>query len=200
MSPVTRSALVIPSGYASQEVASFIAQLEDLLKRQRDQTRRLTPADLEWQPAPGMNTIGMLMAHQAIIEAAWTRLGIDDLQLDQVRVEEILGIGIKDDGMPLPEDGAPPASLAGKELAFYDDLMTRAREYLKRVAVSVKDSDLTIIRPRTRSNGEPRELELRWMIHFMVGHFANHFGQIQLLQHARQAMKADAKASSSTRS
>src|SRR5678809_1406954 len=38
MSPVTRSALVIPSGYASQEVASFIAQLEDLLKRQRDQT------------------------------------------------------------------------------------------------------------------------------------------------------------------
>ena len=30
MSPVTRSALVIPSGYASQEVASFIAQLDDL--------------------------------------------------------------------------------------------------------------------------------------------------------------------------
>jgi Protein of unknown function (DUF664) len=195
MSPVTRSALVIPSGYASQEVASFIAQLEDLLKRQRDQTRRLTPADLEWQPAPGMNTIGMLMAHQAIIEAAWTRLGIDDLQLDQVRVEEILGIGIKDDGMPLPEDGAPPASLAGKDLAFYDDLMTRAREYLKRVAVNVKDSDLTIIRPRTRPNGEPRELELRWMIHFMVGHFASHFGQIQLLQHAHQAMKAEAKRS-----
>jgi hypothetical protein len=195
MSPVTRSALVIPSGYASQEVASFIAQLEDLLKRQRDQTRKLTPADLEWQPAPGMNTIGMLMAHQAIIEAAWTRLGIDDVQLDQVRVEEILGIGIKDDGMPLPEDGAPPASLAGKELAFYDDLMTRAREYLKRVAVGVKDSDLTIIRHRTRPNGEPRELEVRWMIHFMVGHFAAHFGQILLLQHARQAMKAGAKRS-----
>jgi hypothetical protein len=195
MSPVTRSALVIPSGYASREVASFIAQLEDLLKRQRDQTRKLTPADLEWQPAPGMNTIGMLMAHQAIIEAAWTRLGIDDVQLDQVRVEEILGIGIKDDGMPLPEDGAPPASLAGKELAFYDDLMTRAREYLKRVAVGVKDSDLTIIRHRTRPNGEPRELEVRWMIHFMVGHFAAHFGQILLLQHARQAMKAGAKRS-----
>ena len=103
MSPVTRSALVIPSGYASQEVASFIAQL--------------------------------------------------------------------------------------------DDLLTRAREHLKRVAVSVKDSDLTIIRPRTRPNGEPRELEVRWIIHFMVGHFAGHFGQILLLQHARQAMKAEAKRS-----
>src|SRR5262245_21225117 len=72
ISPVTRSALVIPSGYASQEVASFIAQLDDLLERQHDQTRKLTPVDLEWQPAPGMNTIGMLMAHQAVIEVAWT--------------------------------------------------------------------------------------------------------------------------------
>jgi len=120
---------------------------------------------------------------------------VEDLQRDQVRFQEILGIGSKDDGMPLPEDGAPPAALAGKDLAFYDDLLTRAREHLKRVAVSVKDSDLTIIRPRTRPNGEPRELEVRWMIHFMVGHFAGHFGQILLLQHARQAMKAEAKRS-----
>ena len=195
MSPVTRSALAIPSGYASQEVASFIAQLDDLLKRQHDQTRKLAPADLEWQPAPGMNTIGMLMAHQSIIEVAWAGIGLEDLQLDQVRCKEILGIGTKDEGMPLPEDGTPPASLTGKDLAFYDDLLTRAREYLKRVAVSVRDSDLTIIRPRTRPNGEPRELEVRWMLHFLVGHFANHFGQIMLLQHARQAMTAEAKRS-----
>src|SRR5262249_54002567 len=153
------------SGYASQEIASFIAQLDDLLERQHDQTRKLTPADLEWQPAPGMNTIGMLMAHQAVIEVGWTGMGIEDLQRDQVRFKEILGIDST--GIPLPEDAAPPAALAGKELAFYDDLLTRARAHLKRVAVSVKDSDLTIIRPRPRPNGEPRELEVRWMIQFL---------------------------------
>jgi len=195
MSSVTRSAFVLPSGYASPEVASFIAQLDDLRKRQHDQTRTLTPADLEWQLAPGMNTIGMLMAHQAIFEVGWTGLGIEDLQLDQVRCKEILGIGSKDDGMPLPEDATPPASLAGKDLAFYDDLQARAREYLKRLAAGVKGSDLAIVRPRTRPNGDLRELELRWMIHFMVVHFANHFGQILLLQHARHAMKAEAKRS-----
>lgn len=195
MSPVARSALVIPSSYASQEVATFIAHLDDLLKRQHDQTRKLSTTDLEWQPAPGMNTIGMLMAHQSVIEVAWTGMGIEDLQRDQVRFKEILGIGSKDDGMPLPEGGAPPAALAGKDLAFYDDLLTRAREHLKRVAASVKDSDLTTIRPRPRPNGEPRELEVRWMIHFMVGHFAGHFGQIMLLQHARQAMNGAAKRS-----
>lgn len=195
MSPVSRSALVVPTGYASQEVATFIAHLDDLLKRQHDQTRKLTPADLEWQAAPGMNTIGMLMAHQSIIEVAWTGMAIEDLQRDQVRLKEVLGIGVKDDGMPLPEDGAPPAGLAGKDLAFYDGLLTRSREYLKRVAVGVKDSDLTIIRPRTRPNGEPRELEVRWMIHFLAGHFAHHSGQIALLQHARQAWNEPAKRS-----
>jgi len=101
MSPVTRSALVIPSGYASQEVATFVAQLDDLLQRQHDQTRKLTLEDLAWQPAPGMNTIGMLMAHQAMIEVGWTGFGMEDLQRDQIRFQEILGI--VDSGIPLPE-------------------------------------------------------------------------------------------------
>jgi hypothetical protein len=186
MSPVTRNVIAIPAGYASQEVASFVAQLDDQLRRQKEQTRTLTPADLEWQPAPGMNTIGMLMAHQAIIEVGWTGLGIEDLQRNEIRFQEILGIG--DSGVPLAPDGAPPVALAGKDLAFFDDLLDRAREHLKRVAAPVRDSDLTIMRPRTRPNGEPREVEVRWIIYHMLEHFAGHFGQILLLQHARQAL------------
>jgi hypothetical protein len=188
MSPVTRSVIAIPAGYASQEVASFVAQLDDQLRRQKEQTRTLTPADLEWQPAPGMNTIGMLMAHQAIVEVGWTGMGIEDLQRSEIRFQEILGIG--DSGVPLAPDGAPPVALAGKDLAFFDDLLDRAREHLMRVAAPVRDSDLTIMRTRTRPNGEPREVEVRWTIYHMLEHFAGHFGQILLLQHARQALGA----------
>ncbi len=186
MSPVTRSVIAIPAGYASQEVASFVAQLDDQLQRQKEQTRALTPADLEWQPAPGMNTIGMLMAHQAIVEVGWAGIGIEDLQRNEIRLQEILGID--DSGVPLAPDGEPPPALAGKDLAFFDDLLDRARKHLKRVAAGVKDSDLTLIRSRTRPNGEPRELEVRWIIYNLPGHFAGHFGQILLLQHARQAL------------
>ena len=189
MSSVTRNVIAIPAGYASQEVASFVAQLDDQLRRQKEQTRTLTPADLEWQPAPGMNTIGMLMAHQAIVEVGWTGIGIEDLQRSEIPFREILGIGDKDDGMPLSPDGAPPAALAGRDQAFFDDLLDRARKHLKCVAAGVKDSDLTLIRPRTRPNGEPRELEVRWILYNMPGHFAGHFGQILLLQHARQALR-----------
>jgi hypothetical protein len=133
-----------------------------------------------------MNTIGMLMAHQAITEVGWTGIGIEDLQRNEIRFQEILGIG--DSGVPLAADGAPPVVLAGKDLAFFDDLLDRAREHLKRVGAPVRDSDLTIMRPRTRPNGEPREVEVRWIIYHMLEHFAGHFGQILLLQHARQAL------------
>jgi len=186
MSPVTRSVIAIPAAYASQEVASFVAQLDDQLRRQKEQTRTLTPADLEWQLAPGMNTIGMLMAHQAIIEVGWTGIGIEDLQRSEIPFQEILGID--DIGVPLAPDGAPPVALAGKDLAFFDDLLDRAREHLKRVAAPVRDSALTIMRPRTRPNGELREVEVRWILYHMLEHFAGHFGQILLLQHARQAL------------
>jgi hypothetical protein len=108
------------------------------------------------------------------------------LQRNEIRFQEILGIG--DSGVPLAPDGAPPVALAGKDLAFFDDLLDRAREHLKRVAAPVRDSDLTIMRPRTRPNGEPREVEVRWIIYHMLEHFAGHFGQILLLQHARQAL------------
>ena len=188
MSPVTRNVIAIPAGYASQEVASLVAHLDDQLQRQKERTRTLTPADLEWQPAPGMNTIGMLMAHQAIVEVGWTGIGIEDLQLNEIRFQEILAIGDKDDGMPLAPNGAPPAGLAGKDLAFFDDLLDRARKQSKRLAVGVKDSELTMIRSRKRSNGELRELEVRWILYYMLEHFAGHCGQILLLQHARQAL------------
>ena len=186
MSAVTRNVIAIPAGYASQEVASFVAQLDDQLRRQKEQTRTLTPADLEWQPAPGMNTIGMLMAHQALIEVGWTGMGIEDQQRNEIRFQEILGLG--DSGVPLAPNGAPPAALAGKDLAFFDDLLDRARKHLKGVAAPVRDSDLAIMRPRARPNGEPREVEVRWIVYHMLEHFAGHFGQILLLRHARQAL------------
>ena len=44
------------------------------------------------------------------------------------------------------------------------------------------------MRPRTGPNGEPCEVEVRWVIYHMLEHFAGHFGQILLLQHARQAL------------
>ena len=190
MAQITRLTIDVPSGYASTEVGSFVAQLDDQLRRLTIDTRGLTPADLAWQPVSGMNTIGMLLAHLAIVEVFWTCAIIEDLQREaaDLRIREVLGIGSDDDGLPLPVNGAPPGALAGKDLAFFDDLLARAREHVKRIAKPVPGAQLTRMFTRTRPNGEVREIEMRWMLYHVLEHFAGHYGQVLLLKHARAAM------------
>src|SRR6185295_1683584 len=140
MSTPQRSILEIPPGYKSKEVASWLAQMDDQTRRLTEATRDITPEELEWQPKPGMNTIGMLLAHNAIVEVFWTLIVLK--RDEKPMAEPILGINMDDDGMPVPEEGTPPAGLAGKNMAFYDDLLSKARVFLKDSAMGVPDSDL----------------------------------------------------------
>ena len=101
--------------------------MDDQSRRLTEDTRDLTPAELAWQPAPGMNTIGMLLAHIAIVEVYWLNTAMESGT--PFPCHEVLGIGEDDDGLPLPADAAPPQTLQGKTLDFYDDLLARARKY-----------------------------------------------------------------------
>ena len=67
-----------PAGFRSREAALFVAQLDDQSRRLTADTLALTPAALEWQPAPGQNTMGMLLAHIAYWEVFWTRMVLED--------------------------------------------------------------------------------------------------------------------------
>jgi len=54
MPPKEDTILKSPPGYRSPEVASFMAQLDELSSRLRQDTRGMSRAELEWQPSPGM--------------------------------------------------------------------------------------------------------------------------------------------------
>jgi uncharacterized damage-inducible protein DinB len=170
-------------GYAVAEVASFVAQLEDQSRRLRADTRELGPDALEWQPAPGQNTIGMLLAHIAIVEVFWTCIVLEDQPRDADPFPAALGIGGDDDGLPLSPGGLPPAALAGRDLAFYDDLLDRARAYLERAARTLRPDDLTRVVEKPRPNGDRPSYNARWALYHMLEHFAGHYGQILLLRH-----------------
>jgi len=176
----------MPQGFRSREAASFIAQLDDQSERLVTDTRHLTPAALEWQPAPGMNTIGMLLAHIAIVEVFWTQVG--PLGLTSFETESVLEIGIDDDGMPVAAGGAPPATLRGKPLAFFDDLLDRARVYSKQAVARLTDEDLEREISRTRRDGSVHETTMRWILYHMVEHEAGHYGQINLLAHQHRLL------------
>lgn len=170
-------------GFRSVEVGSVLAQMDDLSRRLTEDTRGLTPAMLEWQPRPGLNTIGMLLAHNAIVEVFWSLLGLENRQRPLPPFQDILRIGEEDDGMPLKPVGLPPRALAGKSLSFYEDLLERARAHLCSVAKELTDASLDEELSYTRDNGTVVVLNRRWTLYHMLEHYAGHYGQILLLIH-----------------
>lgn len=176
-----RLTLEIPDGYRSAAAALFMAQLDDQHALLLGDLRGIGPAELEWQAGPGMNTIGMLLAHLAIVEVFWTQVGPE--RKIEFETESALGIGMDDDGLPVPPGGAPPATLAEKPFAFFEGLLGTARAYARRAAATLTDDDLARVFRRTRRNGEVQELSVRWVLYHMVEHFSGHYGQILLLRH-----------------
>jgi len=179
-------------GFKSREAATFLAQLDDQLERLREATRGLTPEDLMWQPQPGMNTIGMLLAHLAIVEVWWTAIVIEEKgDKADAEIRSTLGIGPDDDGLPLAENAPPIPFLNGKDLAFYDDLLDKARAYFKRVVKDRPEEDMERTFQRPRPDGTIRERNVRWYYYHVLEHFAGHFGQILLLKHLIRARSGE---------
>lgn len=168
-------------GYRNPEVASFLAQYDDLSGNLWKDLEGITPAELAWQPKRGMNTIGMLLAHLAIVEAFWIQratTGEDDPEL-----ERVLGIGVDDDGMPCPADGGPPRVLKGWTYARFRALEAKARAFAKRRTRAFTAADLERKIRADRRDGLRRSFSVRWILYHLLEHYAGHYGQILLVRH-----------------
>ena len=185
MADVVQSLLRPAEGFRSREAASFYAQLEDQARILRESVQGMTPQELEWQPERGMNTIGMLLAHNAIVDVFWTQLAI--LGITDTDSLPAIGISMDDDGMPLAPDAEGPANLKGKPLAFYEDLLARGRAFVKDAWSKVSDADMDKQITRERPDGSKRILSVRWAMYHILEHYAGHRGQIQLLRHLYRA-------------
>ena len=186
MTSATRYAIEPPAGFRSREAALFVAQLDDQSRRLIEDTRALTPAALEWQPAPGQNTIGMLLAHIAYWEVFWTRMVLEGRPMP-FEVRDVLGVDRGDIGTPLPADGRPPAGLAGKDIAHFHDLLARARAHTGEIVRDLPDADLEREVTRQRPDGSQNVIMVRWALYHMLEHLAAHYGQVNLLAHLRRA-------------
>lgn len=167
-------------GMKSRQVGLFFAQLEDVRRKLLDDTRGLTVDELEWQPAPGMNTIGMLLAHIALVEVGW--IGAAALGLDFFKINE-LPVSFADSGIPLAPGAPPAAALHGKDLAFYDDVLKRARAFTQQALAGLTEEDLARMRSRIRRDGTEVHYNVGWAIHHVLEHEAGHAYQINLLRH-----------------
>ena len=177
---VVKRELKYPRGYRAFEVASFLAQLDDLHRRIRIDTRGLTPTELEWQPHLGMNTVGMLLAHIAIVEVFWYNRVLERRKPFNTRAS--LGIGSDDDGIPLKPKGRHPGALRGRRLSYYLKLLARARFHRRALAKTLGAGDLDARFAGTRPDGTIVDVEKRWVLYHVVEHTAGHYYQINTLR------------------
>lgn len=176
--------LDIPAGYdleTQRIVGLFAAQLDNQLSRLKKDIAGLSTAQLEWQPRTGVNTVGMLLAHLAVVEIFWINVAVNEMPLDtdgEQFARSVIGIGTNDDGLPLKPDGAHPESLPGKTLAQYEELLDKARASVHNELHTWHDSDLeTIFALRDR------RVTRSWTVYHVLEHFASHYGQILMLKH-----------------
>ncbi|MCC6350743.1 MAG: DUF664 domain-containing protein [Candidatus Eisenbacteria bacterium] len=186
--PLQSHVLRRPRGWRSEEAALFVAQLDDLSRLLWRDMAGASSAELVWQPKRGLNTQGMLLAHMAIVEAFWIQratTGVDDAKL-----ERLLGIGVDDDGIPLPAGGTPPRALHGWKVGDYRALEARARSFTRRHVRRFTAADLQESVRADRPGGPRRSFQRRWILHHLVEHYAGHYGQILLLRHLYRSRRA----------
>ena len=176
-------ALAVPEGYdrvANPRLASFAAQLDDQLAHLKRNTAELGLQQLEWQPHLGVNSIGMLLAHLAVVEVWWLRVAPreePESEHDTI-ARRIIGIAMDDDGMPLAAGGRHPKSLAGTEIADYLRMLGAARAATHGELRGWRDDELG--RSFTLRS---REISREWAVYHVLEHFSAHHGQILLLKH-----------------
>jgi len=188
MPEVVRTTFETPPGFQSTYVARIYWQMEAQRTLLLESVKGLSPAELEWQPAPGMNTIGMLLAHIAHAENHMVVIGVEGLQDSDTK--EAIGISADDEGMPLAKNAPPSPALAGKDLAFYMRALELARTHTRRVMEGLTDADLARLIVRKYADDRRREFDVGWMLYHLLEHEAGHRGQIQVLRHLMAVTRA----------
>ena len=187
MATTLQTLLEIPPGFRSDTVARFLWQMDAQRRALVADTRGLTPAELEWQPAPGTNSIGMLLAHIAYAENHLAQVGLEGREASDTQTA--IGLSEEEEGLPLAPGAPPSPALAGRDLDWFDAILDRSRAYTRRVAMALTDADLATERHRRRPDGTERVFDVGWVLYHMLEHEAGHRGQIALLRHLYQASR-----------
>ncbi len=175
--------LVLPKGYdpSTQKVIGYFAvQLDDQLAYLKTEIGALSTAELEWQLDTGMNTIGVLLAHNAVAEAFWINVAAQGLKPGpegDKQIKEITGIGGDDDGVPMPADGKHPDTLKGLTLDDYLRMLDSTRAATHKTLQSWTDENLD-----DSYEIEGHSFSKAWTLYHVLEHFIGHFGQIRLLK------------------
>ena len=178
-----KRAMKIARGYDPKtqgRIGLFAAQFDDQLARLKKEVVSLTVEQLEWQQKPGMNTVGMLLAHLSLVEVWWIKIAPNQIEWEpEGKAIIVKTLGIEDDGLPLPAEGVHPAYLKGFTAEKYLAILAKGRRVIYTEMKKWRDKDLDKLYTLAKTNHFSRT----WTLYHVLEHFATHFGQILLVKH-----------------
>lgn len=191
---VVASHLPLAQGCASVQAAVLLAALHDLHRQLDELAAGLSVPQLEWQPGErldaavgtGRNTMGMLLAHIAVAETHLAQVGL--MGERDGHVQDVIGITVEDEGMPLAAGAPPAAAMAGRDAAFFRAMLASSLMHLTAAATSLTDADLDfVVRRPPRPDGTQRVFDRRWVLFHAVEHAAQHLGQLTSIRNQAKA-------------
>ena len=154
-------------------IGFYLSALDETREGLRKMVADLSPAQLAQSVVAGAHPVGVLLLHIGEAESWWIQCNVCGLELTE---EEKRAAHWCDD-----LDDAETFARRGYTVQYCLDAIDRIRERTRELLASYTDDDLE--RLFTHQHGErTREASLRWVLHHLIEHEAQHAGQISMLK------------------
>ena len=170
-SDIARNQLVVepPSG-GEPDVGRMLWMLEDGRRRTLETLDGVTDADLDWSPAPGMNSVGALLYHLAAIEADWL---YNEALGEQPFPPEIVALFPED----VRDEQGRLVTAQGADLATHLRRLDTVRAHLLAAFREMSPADFNRARAFPIYDVTPE-----YVLHHLAQHEAEHRGEIGMLR------------------
>lgn len=161
-----------PSAGFSREIGFYLSALEKIRAELREIASDLSADELAQRILPGAHQIGALILHIGEAEAGWIQERVAGKELGDEERKFVHWCDTTE------TDFALKGYSARECIERIDEISRRSREILR----EFKDDDLERLFAYERDTGERVEVSLRWILHHLIDHEANHRGQISMMK------------------
>ena len=161
-----------PAAGVTPEIGFYLAGMEELREQLRDAVANV-PDDFACRPAvAGAHCIGALVLHIGEAEWYWMQMVISGHRLTE-----------EDRAQPCWDVLTEPENFSAKNYSteFCVNEIQKIRDQTRDTLSRFEDQDLNRIFSR-KKRGQVTEHSLRWILHHLIDHEAQHKGQILMLK------------------
>lgn len=163
---------VEPVADCAPDIGRWLAILKDARKRTQYTLKLLKPEDLDAAPIAGLNTVGTLLYHIALVDLNW----VYDNMLQQPYPADVAALF----PYPLQHKDERLYAMSGWDLEAYQQRLNAAREKVHEVFKAMNATEFREILRRVQDFGE-YEMTPESVLQHLAQHEAEHRGEIQIL-------------------